>query len=170
MSIFSSAAMVFAASLPFRCNVVASLMLACCPISSRLAIRSLLTVWCFFHQRYKQSHLLYSFTLLRSFLDSIPSLTLADNTASCMNVSDISNSRCPLSRIKNRNRARGSDDSRSHDQPVRAVVAAKKQSPAIAPTVDWLNLPAPLAHLVAEDIADHSSSRMRATGTAHRYC
>jgi hypothetical protein len=37
----------------------------------------------------------------------------------------------------------------------------KKQSPAIAPPVDWLNFPAPLAHLVSEDIADHRISTMR---------
>jgi len=121
--------MLFAASLHVRCNVVACLRPAGCSISRRLTIRSLLSVSCFFHQRCKRSLLLFSFPPLLSFLDSIPALTLAGSTASCMSESDISNSRCSLSRIKNRNRARRPDDARSHDQPVRAVVTAKKTVP-----------------------------------------
>ena len=43
----------------------------------------------------------------------------------------------------------------------------KKQSAPVAPTVDWLNFPAPLAHLVSEDIAEYDTNDMRKSITQH---
>ena len=43
----------------------------------------------------------------------------------------------------------------------------KKQIAPIAPAVDWLNFPAPLAHLVPEVPADHDTAAMRKSITQH---
>ena len=37
----------------------------------------------------------------------------------------------------------------------------KRQAPPVALSVDWLNFPAPLAHLVAEDMTEYSTGDMR---------
>ena len=43
----------------------------------------------------------------------------------------------------------------------------KKQIAPVAPTVDWLNFPAPLAHLVSEEPADHDTTALRKSITEH---
>jgi len=47
------------------------------------------------------------------------------------------------------------------------MAAAKKQSAPVAPTVDWLNFRAPLAHLISEDITEYDTDDMRKSITQH---
>lgn len=42
-----------------------------------------------------------------------------------------------------------------------------KQPAQSSPAVDWLNFPAPLAHLVAEDTTDYDTATMRKSITQH---
>ena len=98
---------------------------------------------------------------------SNPYLTFTSYTASCMHESDISNSRCTVSRAKSRDGARRTHDAGSHHRSLRAMATAKKQIAPVAPTVDWLNFPAPLAHLVSEDIAEYDTDDMRKSITQH---
>jgi hypothetical protein len=43
----------------------------------------------------------------------------------------------------------------------------KKQAVPVSPAVDWLNFPAPLAHLVADDASDYGVDAMRESITEH---
>lgn len=43
----------------------------------------------------------------------------------------------------------------------------KKQTAPTASPIDWHNFPAPLAHLVSEDITDHDMPSMRKSITQH---